>query len=99
MAGLARAISALEQHVGSAPGGEAGHPETHERYAELLGLTRREGQVLHLLTQGATNRQIARDLRISELTVKNHLHSVFVKLQVADRAQAVAAALRATFGR
>ncbi|TDD98193.1 LuxR family transcriptional regulator [Actinomadura rubrisoli] len=53
-------------------------------------LTAREREVLDLLVQGLSNRLIARSLAISEPTVKNHLHAVFLKLGVADRTQAVA---------
>jgi DNA-binding NarL/FixJ family response regulator len=52
-------------------------------------LTRRERHVLQLLTEGSTNRVMARDLRISERTVKNHLQSIYGKLGVADRTGAV----------
>src|SRR3954464_3540362 len=53
--------------------------------------TPRERQVFAHLLRGFTNRQIARSLGISEQTVKNHLRSVFAKLGVADRLQAVLA--------
>jgi ATP/maltotriose-dependent transcriptional regulator MalT len=56
-------------------------------------LTNRERQVLELLIRGSSNRRIARALNISEPTVKNHLHSVFQKLDVADRTQAIAKVL------
>ena len=52
-------------------------------------LTRRESHVMELLLLGLTNRQIARTMLIAEPTVKNHLHSIFGKLGVADRTQAV----------
>jgi len=58
-------------------------------------LTNRERQVLELLVRGSSNRRIARALNISEPTVKNHLHSVFQKLDVADRTQAIAKVLGA----
>lgn len=51
--------------------------------------TGRERGVAKLLTQGMSNRTIARRLAISERTVKNHLNSIFHKLGVADRTQAV----------
>ncbi|MFF1613944.1 response regulator transcription factor [Amycolatopsis sp. NPDC058278] len=51
--------------------------------------TGRERSVAKLLTQGMSNRTIARRLAISERTVKNHLNSIFHKLGVADRTQAV----------
>jgi DNA-binding NarL/FixJ family response regulator len=56
-------------------------------------LTQREQQVLGLLVRGLSNRKIARTLRISESTVKNHLHAIFLKLDVTDRTQAIAMTL------
>jgi DNA-binding NarL/FixJ family response regulator len=56
-------------------------------------MTPRERQVFAHLLRGFTNRQIARSLGISEQTVKNHLRSVFAKLGVADRLQAVLAVM------
>jgi DNA-binding NarL/FixJ family response regulator len=53
-------------------------------------LAARERQVLELVAKGTSNRDIARELFISEATVKTHLSHVFTKLGVADRAAAVA---------
>ncbi|MEO3785492.1 response regulator transcription factor [Actinocorallia sp. B10E7] len=61
-------------------------------------LTQREHEVLGLLASGRTNAEIARRLFLSQKTVKNHLTSIFAKLQVADRAQAVVRARRAGLG-
>jgi DNA-binding NarL/FixJ family response regulator len=58
-------------------------------------LTRRERHVLQLLTEGSTNRTIARSLRISERTVKNHLQSIYGKLGVTDRTGAVVKGIKA----
>ncbi|MFC9970987.1 response regulator transcription factor [Spirillospora sp. NPDC127200] len=58
------------------------------------GLTERERQVLALAGQGMANRGIARQLRISERTVRNHLHAVFSKLGVRSRTEATVVALR-----
>jgi DNA-binding NarL/FixJ family response regulator len=58
-------------------------------------LTHRERDVLDLLAGGAANREIASRLGIAEKTVRNHLSSVFLKLQVNDR---TAAALKARDG-
>ena len=56
-------------------------------------LTSRELDVVRLVGHGASNREIARDLRISEATVKSHLLHVFEKLGVADRTSAVTTAI------
>ena len=58
------------------------------------GLTEREYEVLQQLGTGATNRQIARELFISERTVGVHVSRVLHKLQVTNRAQAAAVAVR-----
>jgi DNA-binding NarL/FixJ family response regulator len=54
----------------------------------------REVQVLELLCEGKSNKEIAAALAISEETVKTHLKRLYEKLGVSDRAQAVAIALR-----
>ncbi len=51
------------------------------------GLTGRESEILKLVSQGATNREIALQLFISENTVKNHLKNVMAKLHIRNRAQ------------
>lgn len=62
-------------------------------------LTAREREVLTLIAQGANNSQIAEQLVISDKTVRNHITSVFSKLQVADRAQAIIKARDAGLGK
>lgn len=57
-------------------------------------LTKREADVLQLMVEGNTNRQIGEMLYISEKTVKNHVSKIFQKLNVQDRTQAVLAAVR-----
>jgi DNA-binding NarL/FixJ family response regulator len=52
-------------------------------------LTAREREVLDLLADGASNRQIARSLGLSLKTVQNHVSRILDKLQAADRTQAV----------
>jgi DNA-binding NarL/FixJ family response regulator len=54
-----------------------------------FGLTRREQDVLELLCEGLSNAAIAQRLVLTEKTVKNHLHHIFAKLQVANRTEAV----------
>lgn len=57
-------------------------------------LSEREHQVLALLAQGAPNKQIGHRLHIAERTVKAHVTSIFNKLGVNSRAEAVAVAMR-----
>lgn len=51
-------------------------------------LTDRELQVLHLLAKGATNKEIAKAFKVSEGTVKNHVSSILMRLELRDRTQA-----------
>jgi RNA polymerase sigma factor (sigma-70 family) len=70
-----------------------------ERYREqLAGLTPREEDILKLLATGESNREIGRRLFISEQTVKNHVASIFKKLQVNDRTKAALLAMKLGFG-
>ena len=62
-------------------------------------LTEREEEVLSLVAQGKSNREIARQLFVSLKTVRNHVSNILLKLQVADRAQAVIRARDAGMGR
>lgn len=57
-------------------------------------LTRRECQVLQLLSEGQSNRKIAETLVISEKTVKNHVSNILQKMKVNDRTQAVVQAIK-----
>jgi DNA-binding NarL/FixJ family response regulator len=57
-------------------------------------LTPRELQVLQLLAKGRANKEIADVLRITEYTAKDHLKSILAKLRVADRTEAVTAAIQ-----
>ena len=66
--------------------------------ARIGQLTPREREVLSLLGEGLTNRQIARRLGISEKTVKAHVGGVLRTLGVADRTQAALVAARAGLG-
>ena len=59
-----------------------------------LGLSTREIEVVRLASEGCTNREIGKQLFWSEIQVKRKMQDIYRKLQVADRAQAVAAALR-----
>ncbi len=63
-------------------------PETAE------ALTERETEVLHLLAQGFSNKEIAQSLQIVEDTVKTHVRHILAKLGVQSRTQAVLCAMR-----
>ena len=52
-------------------------------------LTEREHEVVKLLASGKTYKQVANALQVSQSTIRNHLHNVYHKLEVVDRAQAV----------
>jgi DNA-binding NarL/FixJ family response regulator len=59
-----------------------------------IGLTQRESEVLERMMRGLSNRAIGQQLYIGEETVKSHASSIYRKLGVEDRAQAIALALR-----
>jgi DNA-binding NarL/FixJ family response regulator len=60
------------------------------RPAELASLTPRERQIVRLIDQGLTNKQIAESLCIEVRTVKNHVHNILEKLRVHRRGEAAA---------
>jgi DNA-binding NarL/FixJ family response regulator len=68
--------------------------ETAVQQREIEELSAREHEVLELLAQGMSNRNIAETLFISEKTVKNHVSNILKKLSVNDRTQAVIVALK-----
>lgn len=57
-------------------------------------LSGQENRIMQLMTEGKSNKQIAKELFISEQTVKGHVHNVLRKLDAIDRTQAVAEAMR-----
>jgi DNA-binding NarL/FixJ family response regulator len=59
-----------------------------------LGLTHRESEILELVVKGMSTKAIAQNLFLGEETVKTHLSSIYRKLKVKSRAEAVAVALR-----
>jgi DNA-binding NarL/FixJ family response regulator len=58
---------------------------------QALGVTSREVDVLALVVEGLSNKEIALRLRIQVPTVKNHVHSILEKLQVRRRGEAASA--------
>jgi two-component system, NarL family, response regulator LiaR len=79
-------------------GGALLHPKVASRLLEEMAtdpLTPREREVLALIGRGMANKVIARELSLSEKTVKAHVSSILAKLGVADRTQAALYAVRA----
>jgi DNA-binding NarL/FixJ family response regulator len=68
---------------------------TSEAFPEL---TAREREVLDLIARGRNNQEIAKELYLSQKTIRNHISNIFSKLQVADRAQAIIRAREAGLG-
>lgn len=65
--------------------------------AEDTILTRRESEILQLVADGMSNKEIANELTITEGTVKNHVHNALEKLHLTNRVQAAAYAVRRGF--
>ncbi|MFH7027448.1 MAG: response regulator [Heteroscytonema crispum UTEX LB 1556] len=76
----------LEKAISSPPSSILSQPTCLP--PELAGLTAREREVLALIVSGASNREIALSLYISERTVKNHITSILSQLNLRDRTQA-----------
>lgn len=60
----------------------------------VKSLTSREKEVLEMAAKGANNKEIADNLVLSEVTVKSHMNSIFKKLKVTNRTQAVLLAMQ-----
>ena len=65
---------------------------TSGRNSGLKNLTNRQSQVLDLIAQGKSNKQIAYDMGVSESTVKLHINALLRTLHVSNRTQAVVTA-------
>ncbi|HAU84887.1 MAG TPA: DNA-binding response regulator [Lachnospiraceae bacterium] len=65
-----------------------------EQQNRVEALTRRELEIIKLLVGGLYNKEIADTLNISEKTVKNHISSIFRKINVSDRTQAAVYAIK-----
>ena len=65
---------------------------------KFASLSARERDVLEFIAEGFDNNQIAEQLELSEKTVRNHINSIFAKLEVPTRAQAIVRARQAGFG-
>ena len=87
---VAEGQTVLSPQVQRQLAGAIRHRDAHERPV----LTPREQAVLELAAEGFSTREIATRLSVASGTVKTHLQSIFHKLDVPDRASAVAAAMR-----
>ncbi len=99
----------VEDLVKAVRGAARGEPQLHPDAARMLmglamrpkpvaaqpvALTERERDVIALLAEGSSNKQIARELSISETTVKGHVANILGKLELTDRTQAAVYAVR-----
>ena len=86
-----RIAALLFTRVGAVASKQSGDPDRE-------ALTRREHEIVSLVVEGLANKEIARELRIQNATVKNHIHSILSKLQVRHRGE-VGARVRGTVAR
>jgi pimeloyl-ACP methyl ester carboxylesterase/DNA-binding CsgD family transcriptional regulator len=81
-------LKAVREFLPAVPGG-----------APFSGLTPREAELVELIAQGLDNAQIAARLELSDKTVRNHITSIFAKLEVNSRSRAIVLAREAGFGK
>jgi len=89
-----RGESIISPRIASRLVGRLRAPEETEPGLSGAELTPREHEVLELLARGMDNTEIAQALNLSQHTVKNHVSSILVKLQVENRVQAAVRAVR-----
>jgi DNA-binding NarL/FixJ family response regulator len=77
--------------IGGLSGGDSDRLSPAALQNRFAALTGRESEVLSLVAEGLSNSEIASRLFVSVVTVKTHINSIFAKLAVRDRAQAIAA--------
>ena len=76
-----------------------GTARRHDQDPRFASLTPRERELVELIAQGRDNAQIAAVLQLTDKTVRNHITSIFAKLEVENRAQAIVMARDAGFGK
>lgn len=69
----------------------------NQRLCQRLGLTARQQQLMALLARGFTNKEIAESMRLSEFTVKNHVHRIMRRLNAESRYAAVQTVCESNF--
>ncbi|HYW79141.1 MAG TPA: response regulator transcription factor [Thermoguttaceae bacterium] len=87
-------VQTMFDRLAQTGGPSSWRPSSWRRPAESVNLTPRELEVVHLISERLSNKQIAKRLSISIYTVKNHVHNIVEKLQVEDRHEAVEFAQR-----
>jgi DNA-binding NarL/FixJ family response regulator len=92
LAGLERGEAAITRKTAARL--MSGFQQLTEQTENTGVLSKREIQLLHWMVEGHSNREIAKELFISENTVKYHIRNIFQKLEVQNRTEAVAYALR-----
>jgi DNA-binding NarL/FixJ family response regulator len=88
----ARVLSTIERALSETKAREGEGADSRSYPPLVEPLTKREVEVLSLMSNGMSNKEIAENFQISEGTVKNHLVNIFGKLQVRNRVQAISAA-------
>ena len=74
-------------------------PGARAAAAAFPNLTPRERDIVEWIARGSDNAQVAAQLALSEKTVRNHITSIFAKLEVENRSQAIVLARDAGFGK
>ncbi len=92
------AWSKLWQEYYAFLGVEAGQARLSAPTTPLQSLSARERDILHLMAQGRRNADIARKLVLSEKTVRNHISTIYAKLQVESRGEAIVLARESGLG-
>lgn len=78
------------EELAQAQSPSGGHQsETPRRPDLMMGLSARQAEVMDLIADGKSNKEISKDLYLAEKTVKNHINQIFATLGVTTRAQAI----------
>lgn len=92
---LARIEAVLRRSKWQGVGGNKGlNKDSNMKTGDITPLTEREKEVLRLVAEGKSNQEIAELLFVRDVTVKTHLNTIFKKLKVKSRTQAVLLALQ-----
>jgi DNA-binding NarL/FixJ family response regulator len=78
------------EQLGAAPALDRVHELSRDASSPVGGLSPREVEVLRLVAKGASNRDVANALVISEHTARRHVQNIFAKIDVSSRAAATA---------